>query len=77
LDVIMPATLRLDEIVEAADQLSREDQEQLIAILHHRLVQSARRRIAADVQEARREFAAGRCLPISAGDLMRQLPECP
>jgi hypothetical protein len=61
------------EVLEAADRLSQDEQEELIAILQRRLVQAARQQLAADVQEARREFAEGRCLPATPDELMREI----
>ena len=61
------------EVLEAADQLTPEDQEALIAILHRRLAQAGRERLAGDVQEARQEFAAGRCRPATPDELMREI----
>ncbi len=61
------------EVLEAANQLSPEDQQALIAILHRRLAQAARQRLAADVQEVRQEFAAGRCRPATPDELMREI----
>jgi len=51
------------EVLEAADHLSQDEQRELIAILQRRLAQAARTRLAAEVQEARQEFADGRCSP--------------
>jgi hypothetical protein len=60
------------EVVEAADHLSAEEQESLIAILHRRLAQAGRLRVARDVAEARQEFAEGKCRPASPEELMRE-----
>ena len=61
------------EVLEAADRLSLDEQEELIAILHRRLAQAARQRLVADVQEARQEFAEGRCSPATPDELMREI----
>ena len=61
------------EVLEAADQLSQEEQEELVAILHRRLAQAARQRLAGDVQEARQQFAEGRCSPATPDELMREI----
>jgi hypothetical protein len=68
----MTQALPFGEVLEAADRLSREEQEELIAILHRRPAQAARQRLAADVQEARQEFAEGRCRPTTPDELMRE-----
>jgi hypothetical protein len=69
----MAHVLPFGEVLEAADHLSPEEQEELIAILHRRLAQAARQRLAADIREARQEFAAGRCSPATPEELMREI----
>ena len=69
----MTPAVPFDEVLESADRLSAEDQEALIAILHRRLAEAGRLRLAADVQEARREFAAGQCPPTTPDALMREI----
>jgi len=69
----MTPVLPFGEVLEAADHLSQEEQEELIAILHRRLAQAARQRLAAEIQEARQEFADGRCSPVTPGELMREI----
>ena len=69
----MSQILPFGDVVEAADHLSREEQEELIAILHRRLAQAARQRLAAEIQEARQEFAEGRCSPATPDELMPEI----
>jgi hypothetical protein len=69
----MPQAPSFGEVLEAADRLSPDEQEELIAILHRRLAQAARQRLVAEVREARQEFAEGRCVPATPDDLMRQV----
>jgi hypothetical protein len=66
----MTQGLPFGEVLEAADRLSPEEQEELIAILHRRLARAARQRLAVEIQEARQEFAEGRCLPATPDELM-------
>lgn len=61
------------EVLEAADQLSPEEQEELIAILHRRLAQAGRQQLTAEIQEARQEFADGQCRPVTPDELMREI----
>jgi hypothetical protein len=69
----MTPVLPFGEVLEAADHLSHEEQEELIAILHRRLAQAARHRLVADIKEARQEFAEGRCSPTTPDELMREI----
>lgn len=66
-------TLQFGQVVEAADNLTTDEKVELIEILRRRLADEGRTRIAADVQESRREFAAGTCKPASVDDLMREI----
>ncbi|HLQ43578.1 MAG TPA: hypothetical protein VK137_02525, partial [Planctomycetaceae bacterium] len=72
----MSHVMPFSEVLEAADQLSHDEQQELIAILNRRLAQAIRQRVAAEIQEARREFAEGRCLPATADELMREILDC-
>ena len=49
------------EIVDVADRLSDEDQENLIEILQKRLRDRRRAELINDVREAQQEFAEGKC----------------
>jgi hypothetical protein len=69
----MTPALPFAEVLEAADRLSAEEQEQLIAILHRRRAEAARRRLATEIQEARQDFAAGRCTPTTPEELMNEI----
>lgn len=69
----MTQALPFGEVLEAAEHLSHEEQLELIDILHRRLAQASRQRLVAEVQEARQEFAEGRCTPTTPGELMREI----
>jgi hypothetical protein len=61
------------DVLEAADHLSLEEQQELIAILQRRLAEAGRQRLIAEVQEARQQFAAGQCRPVTPDELMREI----
>ncbi len=61
------------QILEAADRLQLEDQEDLIRILQNRLRDSRRAELIKDVQEAQQEFALGQCQPVTPEQLMEEL----
>src|SRR5688572_17947547 len=48
------------------DVLDVEAQAELVAIMMRRLAERGRERVAATVAEARQEFAAGQCQPMTA-----------
>ncbi|NES20901.1 MAG: hypothetical protein F6K41_18695 [Symploca sp. SIO3E6] len=61
------------EILESADQLPLEDQENLIIILQNRLRERRRTERVRDVQEAEQEFAEGKCQPVPPEQLMKEI----
>ena len=69
----MTQDLSFGEVLEAADHLSQDEQEELIAILHRRLAHAARQQLITEVHEARQQFAEGRCLPATPDALMREI----
>jgi hypothetical protein len=60
------------DALEAAERLDSEEQAELVAILSRRLAERGRQRVAATVEQARREFAAGQCRPMSASEILRE-----
>ncbi|MSU77179.1 MAG: hypothetical protein EXS16_03680 [Gemmataceae bacterium] len=69
----MSQVIPFGEVLEAADHLSIDEQPELIAVLARRLAQAGRQRVAADVQEARQEFAEGRCTPTTPEQMMLEI----
>ena len=69
----MAQTMSFGEILEAADQLSPDEQETLIAILRRRLIDQGRLRLAAEIQEARQEFAEGRVRPSTTDEILQEI----
>ena len=60
------------EALDAAEQLDVEAQAELVAVLSRRLAERGRERVAVVVAQARREFAAGQCQPMTAAELVRE-----
>lgn len=65
----------LDQVLETASQLPREQQEMLINILQNRLHESRRIEIAIDAQQTLTEFRAGKFQHQSAKDIIIALRE--
>jgi hypothetical protein len=63
------------EALEAADRLSLADQENLVEVLHHRIVERRREELARDISEAQADFEAGACEPRSTRELMAEILE--
>ena len=68
----MSQVLAFGDVLEAADQLSAEDQQELIAILQRRLADARRQQILADIQESRLEYEAGLCKPMTPDQIIRE-----
>jgi hypothetical protein len=60
------------DVLDAAEQLDVDAQAELVAVLSRRLAERGRERVVATVAEARREFAAGQCRPMTAAELVRE-----
>ncbi len=69
----MIPTLPFGEVLDAADRLSADEQEELIAVLRRRLAAQGRKRVIADVEESRKEFLAGGCRSVTVDELMREI----
>ncbi|WP_347272319.1 hypothetical protein [Pseudanabaena sp. FACHB-1998] len=60
-------------MLEAADRLQLEDQEDLIRILQNRLRDRCRAELIQDLQESQQEFALGECKPVTPAQLMEEI----
>ena len=60
------------DALDAAEHLDPDAQLELIAVLNRRLAERGRERIAASVEQARREFASGQSKPMTAAEIMRE-----
>ena len=61
------------EILDATEQLSLEDQENLIHILKNRLRDQKRTELVKDVYEAQQEYAQGQCQPATPQQIMEEI----
>jgi len=68
--MIQPTTFA--DALEAAEQLDVESQAELVAILSRRLAVRGRERVVTTATEARREFTADQCQPMTAADIVRE-----
>ncbi len=69
----MENTFTFGELLEAADRLSLEEQETLMGILHRRMIERGRAELARDIQEAQKEFQAGKAKPVTPDKLMKEI----
>ncbi len=61
------------EVLEAADQLSLEEQEELVDILQHRVIEHRRKELAEDIQDAKTEFQKDKCQPLNPDEIMKNI----
>ncbi|MFO8041471.1 MAG: hypothetical protein R6U67_18740 [Sodalinema sp.] len=61
------------DILDSADRLSVEEQEDLIRILQNRLRDRNRADRIRDVNEAQNEFFEGKCSPATPQELMKEI----
>lgn len=69
----MEQTMPFGEVLDAIDKLSREEQETLLDIVQRRIAERGRKQLATEIREVRQEFEAGRCQPITADELMKEI----
>jgi hypothetical protein len=69
----MENTLPFGDILEAADKLPTADQESLRDILAKRIIDRRRDELSQEVMEARKEYEAGQCKPVTPDELMTEL----
>ena len=60
------------DALDAAEQLDPDAQMELVAVLSRRLAERGRERIAATVEQARRELASGQSKPMTAAEIVRE-----
>ena len=69
----MSPQIAFDQALDAAEQFDTDAQAELIAILSRRLAQRGRQRIADSVAQAGSEFAEGKCIPMTAAEIVREV----
>ena len=62
-----------DELLDAIESLSPDEQAELVAVIQRRLAERGHRRIVEEVSEARSPFASGNLKHVSVDDLMREI----
>ena len=68
----MSQTVAFSDALDVVEQLDAATQAELVAVLSRRLAERGRERVPDAVAQARREFAAGQCQPMTAAELVRE-----
>ena len=69
----MVPRIRFDELIEAVEDLPEEAQAELVEVIRRRLAERGRQRVVEEVQQARREFAEGKCSETTPEDVLREI----
>lgn len=71
----MAHTSRFNEVLEAIESLSLDDQEVMIDLVHRRLSLKRREELIKEIEESQREYLAGECQPRTVAELklMREI----
>ena len=62
-----------EEVLEAADSLSLEEQGTIIDILYRRMIDQSRKELIKEVHEARKEFQEGRCRQVNSEEILKEI----
>ena len=60
-------------MVDAADRLTVDEQETLVAVLNRRLAERRRAELAEDIREGQKEFERGALRPTTPHKIMKEL----
>lgn len=69
----MSRSISLADILDAAEQLSPDEQWELAAILTRRLNEAGRQRVVADVRQARQECGSRPVQPATPAQIMSEI----
>lgn len=69
----MENAMTFSEVLESADELSLDEQETLMEVLHRRIIEHRRAGLAKEVQNAQQEFKEGKCKPTTPSELMKEI----
>ena len=67
--------LPFNDVLEAIDGLTLEEQEEVASLLNQRLIDYRRSQLTDDIQAARREFEEGRCVQVSPAEIMHEIAQ--
>lgn len=68
----MESVLSFADVLEAAEQLSLEEQESLLDLLQRRLIERRRSVLAKEIEAARREFHDGKTRVMSPAEIIAE-----
>ncbi len=63
------------DVLDSVEQLSIDEKETLIQVLHHRISEARRMQILRDIRDGTAEFVAGQVKAANPADLVREIME--
>jgi hypothetical protein len=69
----MKKVLTFSEILEAADTLTPDEQEEIINILRRRANERRRKELLKDIRKTEKDFKDGKCRTGTANELMKEV----
>ena len=69
----MERAISFDEVLEAVDKLSLDEQQTLLVIVAKRMSEESRKKLIADILEARKELSEGLCKPATSQQIMDEI----
>jgi hypothetical protein len=69
----MGDTRSFGEVLDDAERLTQEEQEELLEILSRRIAERRRTGLARDVRSARAEWRKGECRPANLDEIMAEI----
>lgn len=69
----MNSTITFDQILDLVDNLSRDEQEVLIDVMQHRLLEQRRSEIARSIIESEVEYEKGQVFKGNVAEIMAEL----
>lgn len=65
--------MSFSDVVDVVSNLSLDEQESLMEIIHQRMIEKGRERILADIEEGRREYREGLLQPTTPEEIAKDL----
>jgi len=65
--------MRFADLLDAIDEFTTEEQADLVGIVRRRLIERQRDELAKEIQQARGDLQAGRCLPRTPDEILRDI----
>jgi hypothetical protein len=69
----MAQTMQFNQILDMIDNLSVDEQEDLISLVRHRQIERRREEIANNIDQARQEYQQGRVFRGTVDDIIAEL----